>query len=167
MPTFGTRVEAAAVSTLTVPGLRFLHDGQLEGRRRHLPVQLGRAADEPIDEALRAFYERLLAAVGSPVFREGDWRLLDIAPAGDESWTNLAAWQWRNGHSLWVVAVNPGHAAAQGHVRVNDELPDRDRHLFEDVLDGREYPWERQALQDSGGLYIRLDGGAAHVFRVR
>lgn len=41
------RTRAAAVIVSTLPGMRFFHHGQLEGRRVRLPVQLGREADEP------------------------------------------------------------------------------------------------------------------------
>ena len=36
-----------AVLALTLPGLRLLHEGQIEGRRVKLPVQLGRRPGEP------------------------------------------------------------------------------------------------------------------------
>lgn len=163
---FGDRVRAAAVVALTVPGMRFLHDGQIEGRTLRAPVQLGRFAEEAVDEPLLGFYERLLAAVALPAFHDGDWRLLDVAPAGDESWSDLVAWRWQAGGETWVAAVNLGRAVAQGHVRVNNELPVRDRYVFEDALDGRGYPWERRALAGAGGLYVRLEVGRAHVFRV-
>jgi hypothetical protein len=43
-----------ALITSLAPGLRLLHEGQLEGRRIRLPVQLGRRPDEPEDETVRA-----------------------------------------------------------------------------------------------------------------
>src|SRR6476469_5466913 len=52
----GDRVRAAAVVVSTIPGLRFYHDGQFEGRRSRLPVQLGVMPDEPVDAALQSFY---------------------------------------------------------------------------------------------------------------
>ncbi len=41
----GGRQRAAAVVALTQPGARLVHDGQLDGRRVHVPVFLGRAPD--------------------------------------------------------------------------------------------------------------------------
>ena len=61
--TFGpARGRAAAVVMSTLPGARLYHDGQLEGFRTHLPIQLGREPDEPSDPDLRSFYGRLLRA---------------------------------------------------------------------------------------------------------
>src|SRR5207244_11691956 len=59
---FGDRVRAAAVVVSTLQGLRFLYQGQFEGRTRCLPVQLGRWAEEPANEELLRFYERRLKA---------------------------------------------------------------------------------------------------------
>ncbi len=41
------RARAAATIISTIPGMRLYHDGQFEGRRLRLPVQLGREPDEP------------------------------------------------------------------------------------------------------------------------
>ena len=55
---FGDRARAAAVAVGTLPGLRFYHDGQFEGRRVRLPVQLGVMPEEPVDAELQTFYRR-------------------------------------------------------------------------------------------------------------
>ena len=88
---FGDRVMSAAVVVSTVPGMRFYHDGQFEGRTARLPVQLGVMADEPVDDRLLAFYRRLLEVVDAPVFHSGEWRLLDISPAGDDRQTRASS----------------------------------------------------------------------------
>ena len=45
--------KAAAVIAFLCPGLRFLHQGQLEGAKIRLPVHLCRRPLEPVDEELR------------------------------------------------------------------------------------------------------------------
>src|SRR5271167_3203846 len=52
--------EAAALITFLSPGLRFFHQGQFEGRKKRISPHLCRAPDEPVDPALRHFYDRLL-----------------------------------------------------------------------------------------------------------
>ena len=75
---FGPEASRAASGlALTLPGLKLLHDGQLEGRRVRVPVQLGRRPVEPVDLEMERFYHALLAAVRSAVFREGEWQLLE------------------------------------------------------------------------------------------
>src|SRR6516164_2335173 len=61
--------EAAAVVTFLSPGLRFFHQGQLAGRRKRISPHLGRGPDEPVDQAVGKFYDRLLAALRQPTFR--------------------------------------------------------------------------------------------------
>lgn len=165
---FGDRVRAAAVVVSTLPGLRFFYQGQFEGRTRHLPVQLGRWSDEPANEDLLRFYERLLAAVKHDVFHAGEWRLLDVRPADDGFGHDLLAWQWVRDGELRVVVVNLGGGTAQGVVQLSSELPGDPREdavVFEDQLDGRQFPWSRYAL-NQGGLYVRLEKGASHILRI-
>jgi|APTNR8051073442_1049403.scaffolds.fasta_scaffold10406_3 hypothetical protein len=73
--------EAAAILTYLSPGLRFFHQGQLEGRRVHIPMHLCRAPLEPFDPTLRTFYSRLLRVLREPLARSGTWRML--AAVGD------------------------------------------------------------------------------------
>jgi hypothetical protein len=165
---FGGRVRAAAVVIGTLPGLRFFYQGQFEGRTDCLPVQLGRWSDSPENEAVASFYDKLLAAANDEVFHDGDWALLDVHPASGRSTTDLLSWRW-NGHGgLRLVVVNVGGGLAEGLVQLSfDAAGDPGDHtvLFEDQLDGQRYPWSRQALNDHG-LYVKLDKGGAHIFKI-
>jgi glycosidase len=49
------RHRAAAVVTFLSPGLRFFHQGQLEGRKKGISPHLVRAPEEPVDAELQAF----------------------------------------------------------------------------------------------------------------
>jgi hypothetical protein len=101
------------------------------------------------------------------VFHEGDWALLEIAPTGDDTSSELIAWRWRLGDTLRVVVVNNSTSPATGHVRVAGELSAGGpaRLMFADVIGGGRYPWDRATLL-ARGLYVRLDGGRAHLFEV-
>ena len=84
--TFGpARGRAAAVVMSTLQGARLYHDGQLEGFRTHLPIQLGRGPDEPSDRDLRTFYGRLLRAAAGARAGCGDWRLCDCTGCSERS----------------------------------------------------------------------------------
>ena len=159
------RVEAAAATLATLPGMRFFFDGQLEGRRVRCPVQLGRWPDEPQNAEIDRLYDRLLAASDEDLFHEGEWALLDVAPAGSGTYVHLIAWSWRRGAQLAVVVVNLDAGPAEGHVALAS-LPDGEAWDFEDRLTGARYRWTRAALEGNG-LYVRLDGGRAHVLAVR
>lgn len=119
------RAQAAAIVAYTIPGLRFFHDGQWEGRRRRLPVQLGRepqvtactcAAGRwlPMDAlsvqlpgsdsacgCTMAFYDRLLMLLREPLFHAGEWR--QLAGSGQ---TGLLCWHWQRATEQALVVVN-------------------------------------------------------------
>jgi glycosidase len=67
---------AAAVLTLTSPGLHFVHDGQQAGRTRrvsmHITCRL--PEDEDVqDKSLKERYKKLLTAVNGAAIRNGAW----------------------------------------------------------------------------------------------
>jgi glycosidase len=59
---------AAALIIVTLPGLRFLHDGQLAGAERRIPVQLLRRPSEPEKPEIRSMYEQLLTTLPRTAF---------------------------------------------------------------------------------------------------
>ncbi|HSS39983.1 MAG TPA: alpha-amylase family glycosyl hydrolase, partial [Polyangia bacterium] len=101
---------AAAALTYLVPGLRFFHEGQLDGRRARAVIQLTRRRAEPPDAALRALYDELLALLARPALREGAWRLCACRPvdAADAGWQNVIAFTWQLGPDRLTIAVNYG-----------------------------------------------------------
>lgn len=155
---------AAAVVLATIPGLRLFHDGQLEGRRTRLPVQLVREPREDTDTELRQFYERLLAVSNHSSFHEGEWGLTEVgsAWAGNESHRNLLAWTWHNGGYYRIVAVNYSPDQAQGWLKLQMPSGDSQIHL-RDELAGTTYVRD-QAEMNNRGLYVDLAPYQAQLF---
>ena len=154
------RARAAAALTFTLPGLRFFFDGQLTGASLHAPVQLGQWPAEAERPDLRDFYARLLAALGDPLFHDGEWTLRDVHGAGDATDANLIASAWRLGDQLAVTVANLSSRESHGHVDVGELPPGEAFDLVDRLTDAR-YRWSRGDLQN--GLYVRLDPGAAHL----
>ncbi len=148
---------AAAVILATLPGLRFFHDGQLEGRRIRLPVQLVREPKEVTDPEIMRFYDRLLAICNAPAFHEGGWGLLEASQAGEgnESHHNLLAWFWRYAEQLKIVVVNYSPNPAQGRLKLPLPLEAIDRVAFRDELTGVAYSQDAKEVSIQG-LYIDL-----------
>ena len=121
--TFSPEVhEAAAVITFLSPGLRFFHQGQFEGRKKRIsPASRFAVRRKPVDEKLKQFYDRLLAVLRQPAVRDGQWQLLECAPAWEGNWTYdcfLAfAWQGPADERL-LVTVNYAPNQSQCHVRL-------------------------------------------------
>jgi hypothetical protein len=161
--------QAAAVVAFTTPGLRFIHQGQLEGRRVRVSPHLVRAPDEPTDAALAAFYVRLLGALKHPLLRDGRWALLRCTPAWDGNPTagDFIAWCWQGDGPAWLcVAVNYSAHAGQCFVRLPAERLSGPRHRFIDRLGGFAYDRPGDDLRERG-LYLDLPAWGHHLIEVR
>jgi hypothetical protein len=112
------RSMSAALATMTLPGLRLVHDGQEEGKRVRLPVQLVREPLERVDADMSRFYEALLAATNRPAFHDGVFQLLDVGAthAWDESYRNILAWTWTHDGHRHLIALNQSGAPANGRL---------------------------------------------------
>jgi hypothetical protein len=163
--TLAGRLPAAAALVATTPGMRFFYDGQFEGRRIKAPVQLGRWPDERRDDEIEALYGRIFAVLDGHLFHDGEWRLLAVSHAGDDSFRNIVAYRWKHAEDVAVVVSNPSGAVAQAHLAVSGDLGDGAVFGFADALNGETYRWTADALRDTG-LYVRLEAGRAHLFRV-
>ena len=158
--------QAAAVVTFLSPGLRFFHQGQLEGRRTRISPHLVRAPQEPADETLAPFYERLLAVLQSPVVRDGEWRLLDCTPAWDGNWTadSFIAWCWATADGQRrLVVVNYAGNRSQCYVRLPFVDLGGRRVRLRDTLGPATYERDGGELA-SRGLYLDLPPWGYHVF---
>ncbi len=162
---FTGRLPATSALVATLPGMRFLFDGQQDGRRIRSPVQLARWPDEPVDVRVRAMYDAVLAFASQELLHAGEWRLLDVGPAGDDTFPAIVAYRWRTPAALAVVVVNLGRSAAQANIAVSADLPAGIGFDFADAFTGASYFWPRERLE-STGLYVRLEAGSAHLFSV-
>jgi hypothetical protein len=158
---------AAAVAILTLTGARLLHEGQFEGRKRRLPVFLGRRPAEPVDPELVAFYGRLLKATSRDVFRNGAWRLCERSGWPDnQSCRNILAWCWAQDEERYLVVINFRQESAQARVQVPwDELRGKQWRL-NDVLSGQTYDRSGDEMRDAG-LYVELQPWQCHLFQLR
>jgi hypothetical protein len=165
--TFSPEVhEAAAVMTFLSPGLRFFHQGQFAGRKKRVSPHLVRGPEEPIDQRLEQFYDRLLAVLRQPVVRDGQWQLLDCTPAWEGNWTwdcVLAfAWQGPDGERL-LVTVNYAPNRSQCYVRLPFAGLGNGHWRLQDLLGDTTYDWEGNDLQ-ARGLYLDEPPWQACVF---
>jgi hypothetical protein len=158
----------AADGTLmgTLPGMRFYHQGELEGRRIRLPITLRIAAPEPPDPVSEAFFRKVLQITQQEVFHEGAWKLLELAPEGDAAPDGLIVYEWRSANAWKIIAANLTGSAAQGRLRLGDRVSASWQYIFYDELDGVKYPRSGEELYN-WGLFIRREGFQAHVFDVR
>ena len=162
------RHEAAAVITYLGPGLRFFHQGQLEGRKKRISPHLVRAPLEPADQTLEQFYANLLTILRQPAVRDGEWQLLQCRPAWDGNWTwdgfICFAWQGAENRRL-LVAVNYTENQGQCYVRLPfDDLFGQPVRL-QDRLSPAVYDRTGEDLL-LPGLYLGMPPWGYHAFEV-
>ncbi len=158
--------EAAATVTYLAPGLRFFHQGQFDGRVKRISPHLARGPNEPVNSVVRGFYERLLELLRRPVLRQGEWRLLECAPAweGNRSCEAVVAYAWQDsaGNRL-IVTVNYASHQSQCYVQpLFAGLASRSWRL-RDLLGTAQYDRDGNDLQ-SRGLYLDVLPWQCHAF---
>jgi hypothetical protein len=161
------RSQASATVALTLPGMRLVHDGQMEGCRLKLPVQLGRRSVESSEPGMEAFYRQLLTALGHPVFHEGQWQLLEPERAwpGNPSHGHFVAHTWALDGERRLVAVNLAPGRSQCYVRL--DWPDLAGQRWElvDLLSEARYIRDGDDLL-TRGLYLDMPGYRTHLFQL-
>ena len=156
------KARAAAVVIATLPGARLFHDGQLEGRKVKLPVQLGRRPEESPDLHLREFYRTLLDSVRDSRFRDGTWNLCEQSGWTDnESFRNLVAWSWTGSGKHSLVVVNLAERHSQGRVQMPGlQLAGRSWRLV-DFMSGDAFERDGNEMTDPG-LFVDLKPWGYH-----
>ena len=159
--------QAAAVITYLVPGLRFFHQGQLEGWRIKTPLHLARWPQESDDPELQAFYARLLGCVVRPEVTDGRWELLSphIAWEGNPTWEDFVAFAWEGaaGQRLLTI-VNYGPTQGQCYLALPSGWGGQDLR-FGDQMGSANYDREAAELARQG-LYLDLPAWGYNVFEV-
>lgn len=156
---------AAALTILTLPGAKLLHEGQFEGKKIKLPVQLGRRPDEPVDYGLRSFYHALLKAGPPDIFRGSVWQLCEKEGWPDnESYLNIVAWCWKKDEDRYLVAVNLSDSISQAHVRLPWNEIAGWTWWLKDLLTDKVYERDGNEMLDPG-LYVGLNAWGFHFLK--
>jgi glycosidase len=150
---------AAALLILALPGMRLLHDGQLDGARIHVPVQLGRRPQEAPDADIAALYRQLLDTLAATAIGRGTHRILAPLPAAatDESFQNVIVIEWQTqAGACDLVVVNLSSQAARFRISQPGNLPGTHRWRLRDLaapLDAP--PGDLQTEQNELMLHLR------------
>jgi glycosidase len=168
--TFGAGMhQAAAVITFLSPGLRFFHQGQFQGRKKRISPHLCRAPDEVVEPEVERFYQKLLAVLHQPVFRDGQWQLLECSPAWEGNGTAdcfvIFAWHGREDERV-LVAVNYAENQSQCYVRLPFPELSGSQWRLRDLLEEVVYDRDGGELQQRG-LYLDSRPWHASVFALQ
>jgi len=160
---------AAATIAFLVPGLRFFHEGQLEGRRVQISVHLGRRPPEEPDPALRAFYERLLGVLARRETHDGRFTLRACRPAweGNATCDRFVAMSWEGERRARLLAcVNYGPTRGQAFADAAFPGLEGRRVVLADLLGDARYERDGDDLCRRG-LYLDLPAWGHHAFEIR
>ena len=162
------RHKAAAVLTFVSPGLRFFHQGQFEGLRKHISPHLVRAPVEPVDQMLKQFYDRLLAVTNQAIVRKGQWQLLECRPAWEGNWSSdsFISFAWELDDERLLVAVNYSSNQAQCYVKLPFANLADARWQLQDLMGDAVYERDGSDLHEHG-LYLDEPPWKAIVFALR
>ncbi|MCE9533053.1 MAG: alpha-amylase [Planctomycetes bacterium] len=160
---------AAAVIAFLVPGMRFLHEGEFEGRKQHVSMHLSRRPIETADTEIRAFYLKLLGVLKLDTVRNGSWQLLDCHQTweGNTTASRFLAFGWRgtDGKRLLVV-VNYGPGQSQCFVPLPWPEISGKKLVLSDKLSEAVYDRDGTELCQFG-LFLDMPAWGYHVFEVR
>jgi hypothetical protein len=157
---------AAALLILGLPGMRFLHDGQLSGARVKIPVQLARRAAEPPQAEIEEFYEQLLRTLAATAVGQGRGELSKPleAWAGNPTAQDFVIVQWqRQAPEFDLVVVNLAPNRSQCYAPLSVERLATHNWEMRDLLGQEYYRRSGDDLQNQG-LYLDLPPHGAQLF---
>jgi len=158
---------AAALLILGLPGMRFLHDGQLSGARRKIPVQLSRRALEPSQAEIASIYDLLLTTLPGTAVGQGRGELLKPRAAWPDNATvqNFVVVQWQSrAPEFDLVVANLAPHRSQCYVPLTIQHLAAHNWAMKDLLGQEFYKRSGDDLQNQG-LYLDLPAHGAQLFR--
>ena len=133
---------------------------------KRISPHLGRAPDEPIDQDVAKFYDRLLGVLRCQAVRQGQWQLLECVPAWEGNWTwdCFLAFAWNvAGEDRLLIAVNYAGNQSQCYVRLPFTDLGKARWRLTDLMGDATYDRDGGDLL-SRGLYLDVPPWQASVF---
>lgn len=163
-----TEHAANALLILGLPGLRLLHDGQLQGACLRTPVHLGRRWPEAVQSRVEALYSTLLTACRQSAVGTGEPRLLQPRAAwwDNPSHQSVVAIQWQVLPPAFdLVIVNLAPHPAQAYLPLALSGLEARSWVFADRLGEQRHERLGEDLVNQG-FYVDLGPHATHLFHV-
>ncbi len=164
-----TRSMAAALVASALPGMMLFQEGQREGWRVKLPLQLRRRPQEKPNRRLERFYARLLAALKNEVFRSGRFQPLALHPVEDHLSVapGLMAFLREKGEERRIVIANSGRGRGRAHAPLPAHWTASNSKTLRliDELSGATEDLPMREVRDRGFL-VDLSMGGHRLWRV-
>jgi hypothetical protein len=160
---------AAALVILGLPGMRFLHEGQLAGAQLRIPVQLARRPVEAAQPEVVKIYEEMLTALRSSAVGQGRAQLIRPRAAWPDNPTaqNFVIVQWQQEPLKFdLVVVNLAPHRSQCYAPLSIEGLSSYNWSMADRLGEERYVRAGEDLEMQG-LYLDLPASGAQVFEFK
>lgn len=156
---------AAAALIMTLPALCMLHMGQLEGRRRKIPVQIIRQEEEDLETEIKSNYEKLLRFVNHTLPINGVWKYLHSKSENIDKSGPIFTWYWESPKSISIIVINYSNSREETFIDVKRVFENikTSQVSFVDFWDGKTYTKDRVDLQENG-LFVKLESYGIHLF---
>lgn len=159
--------KAAAFLAAIAPGAHLFHQGQLEGFKIKLPIQLLKAPKEQIDQGISAFYENLLLTLKDISLENSQWDLSAIFPAWKENMTykNFIGLFNKIKDNYYLAVANYSDFRSQCYMYFDITAIQSKELVFKDMLSESEYARDREEIIVRG-LYLDMPAYAIHLFKI-
>jgi hypothetical protein len=157
---------AAALAMLGLPGMRFLHEGQLTGARVKVPVQLARRPVEPTNPDVVEIYDELLTVLQRTAVGRGQAEVLSPRAAWPDNPTfgNFIIVQWQTQSPEFdLVVVNLSAQRGQCYAPLTGPELCEHNWSMRDLLGPERYERFGADLIEQG-LYLDLPAHGAQIF---
>ena len=160
--------EAAAIISFFIPGLRFFHQGQLQGYKKKISPHLIRGPRENIDATLNAFYKKLLGTLKQEIYHSGNWEQLSPLPVheANPSYNNFLGFAWSHKHDKVIIVVNYSSAQSQCFLKLPYSDLDGQQWTLQDEFSGVAYKRDGTELRHAG-LFLDEPGWKYYTFTLK
>ncbi len=157
---------AAATLISTIQGMKLYYNGQFEGKKYKVPVQLGREPVENTNELIKKYYDKLLSVTADEIFTSGKWNMLQASPVDvkDNSYLNFFAWEWVYNNQRRIVVINYSNRISYCRLKF-DVSGYNENLLLKDLLSDVTYERSKHEIQNAG-LFIELKPFHSHIFSI-
>lgn len=155
---------AAAATVWTLPGMRFLQDGQKQGCDLRKPVQIAVQKPYKTDDRLKTKYEILLKFADEDVMHEGIFRILKAQSCDEKNPVpdGFLAWSWELHGKIRIAVINFSAQTVAGRLPMKIKTSYTTIEIL-DLIDGSLYKRDADQLT-SPGLFIQLNPWQVHLF---
>jgi len=164
-----TRSMAAALVASTLPGMVLIQEGQREGWRVRLPLQLRRRPQEKPNRRLERFYGRLISALQNEVFRSGGFTPLGLHPVEEHLSVapGLIAYLREKGAHRRIIIANSGRGRGRAFAPLPPHWTASDAKMFKvvDELSGATEELPMNEVRNKGFL-VDLSMGGHRLWKV-